>query len=207
MALLCTLILILTGVDSVWAGERVYLRRLFATGRRGGAAGGGQGGGAGLGRAFLPGRRHLVQAVLSGRVGLHAAGGRRVLGAKHDGCVYCTGFLSASQSFSPLTNECWNWGAYFFFLNLYYRVGLVPPPPFLLMPAVKTNLNFWAASSAGAASLCFRCLSRLNMRLQLSWLNQTEPGTFHTVYWVNSRENGNAGGLGGCDNNPFLTET
>lgn len=102
--------LLCTAYDSSWvagvrAGRPAYLRRLFATGRRGGAAGGGQGCGAGLGGAFLPGRRHLVQAVLSGRVGLHAAGGRRVLGAKRDAGVYCAGSPSTIQCFSLLTNE------------------------------------------------------------------------------------------------------
>lgn len=66
----------------------VYLWGLFATRRGGGAAGGGQGGGAGLWGAFLTGWGHLVQAVLPGRVGLHAAGGRRVLNSKHTK-LYC----------------------------------------------------------------------------------------------------------------------
>lgn len=87
------------------AGVRVYLRRLLATGRRGGAAGGGQGGGAGLGGAFLPRRRHLVQAVLSGRVGLHAAGGRRVLEAKQCSSCFLRWFPSAIQCFRALANE------------------------------------------------------------------------------------------------------
>lgn len=68
--------------------QLVYLRGLFATGWGGGAAGGGQGGGAGLWGTFLTGGGHLVQAVLPGRVGLYAAGGRRVLESQHDK-LYC----------------------------------------------------------------------------------------------------------------------
>lgn len=61
-----------------------YLRGLFATGGGGGTAGGGQGGGAGLWRTILTRWRHLVQTVLPGRVGLHAAGGRWVLDSWHE---------------------------------------------------------------------------------------------------------------------------
>lgn len=60
----------------------VYLWGLLAARRGGGAAGGSQGGGAGLWGAIFTGRRHLVQTILPGRVGLHAAGGRRVLKSK-----------------------------------------------------------------------------------------------------------------------------
>ena len=76
---------IFVSVWSTWAHTDVcvYLRRLFATRRGGSAAGGGQGGGAGLWGALLTGWGHLIQAVFPGRVGLHAAGGRRVLDSKH----------------------------------------------------------------------------------------------------------------------------
>ena len=57
-----------------------YLWGLLPSGGGGGGAGGGQGGGAGLGGPLLAGGGHLVQAVLPGGVGLHAARGRRVLG-------------------------------------------------------------------------------------------------------------------------------
>lgn len=60
-----------------------YLWGLFATRRGGGAAGGGQGGGAGLWGALLTRLGHLIQAVLPGRVGLHTAGGRRILNLKN----------------------------------------------------------------------------------------------------------------------------
>lgn len=60
----------------------LYLRGLFATRRGGSAAGGGQRGWAGLWGTLLTGRGHLVQAILPGRVGLHAAGGRWVLKSK-----------------------------------------------------------------------------------------------------------------------------
>ena len=65
----------------------VHLGGLFAAGGGGGAAGGGQGGGAGLRWTLLTGLGHLVQPVLSGRVGLHAAGGRRVLHPEHKSLV------------------------------------------------------------------------------------------------------------------------
>lgn len=52
-----------------------YLRRLFAPRWGGGTTGGGQRGRAGLWWALFTGGGHFVEAVLPGRVGLHAAGG------------------------------------------------------------------------------------------------------------------------------------
>lgn len=90
LVFLCLCVVHVTACVCAHTDVSVYLWGLFAARRGGSAARGGQRSGAGLRGALLTGRGHLVQAVLPGRVGLHTAGGRRVLNSKHIKLYYTT---------------------------------------------------------------------------------------------------------------------